>query len=34
MAKEAWAMFRIPIMPKIMVRPDATRKSNIPYARP
>src|SRR6266498_1506302 len=34
MKNEAWAMFRMPIMPNTMVRPDATRKSSIPYASP
>ena len=28
--EEAWAMFRIPIMPKIKVRPEETKKSSIP----
>src|SRR6266567_2627958 len=34
MKKEAWAIFRMPIIPNTMVSPDATRKSSIPYASP
>ena len=30
MKKEAWARFRMPIMPKMMLRPEATRKRIIP----